>query len=59
MTLLGFALVTVGSVMAITSRISSKPRLLYLGLPGAIIAAIRIGVSASNEIDVKDHIPGD
>lgn len=59
MTLLGFALVTVGSVMVITSRISSKPRLLYLGLPGVIIAAIGIGVLASNEIDVKGHIPGD
>ena len=59
MTLLGFALITVGLVMVITSRISPKPPLLYLGLPGVIIAAIGIGVLASNGIDLKNHLPGD
>ena len=59
MTLLGFALVAVGLVMVITSRISSKPPQLYLGLPGAIIAAIGIGVLALNGIDLKGYLPGD
>lgn len=59
MTLLGFVLVAVGLVMVVTSRISSKPLLLYLGLPGAIIAAIGIGVLALNGIDLKDYLPSD
>ena len=57
MMLLGIALVAVGLVMAIASRISSKPPLLYLGLPGVIIAATGIGVLASQGINLKDYLP--
>jgi hypothetical protein len=59
MTLLGIALVAVGLLMVVASRISSKPPLLYLGLPGVIIAVIGIGVLSSQGIDLKDHLPPD
>jgi hypothetical protein len=59
MTLLGFALVAVGLAMVIASRISSKPPLLYFGLPGVVVAAIGIAVLASNGIDLKDQLPVD
>ena len=59
MMLLGIALVAVGLVMAITSLIVSKPPLLYLGLPGVIVAAIGIGILAAQGINLKDYLPAD
>ena len=59
MKLLGIALISVGLVMAIASRISSKPPVLYLGLPGVVLAAIGIAILSSDGINLKDYLPAD
>jgi len=57
MKLLGIALIGIGLVFVIASRISSKPPMLYLGLPGIVIAVVGIAVLGSEGINLKDYLP--
>jgi len=59
MKLLGIALVTIGMMMVIVSRVTSKPPMLYLGLPGVVVAAIGIAVLGSEGLDLKSYLPAD
>ena len=56
---LGIFLATIGLVMAIASRISPEPPMLYFGLPAVIIAIIGLAVLGFAGIDLKDYLRTD
>jgi hypothetical protein len=59
MTVLGIILVTLGLAMTCMSRVTSTPPLLYLGLPGIVIALIGLAILGSAGVNVGDYLPKD
>ena len=53
----GIFLTLLGLSCVIASRISSKPPLLYLGLPGIALAIVGIYLLSRSGIDLKSYLP--